>query len=122
MAGVDSEYFRDLPAFTSEVVAALKPDDELPLLMLEHIDIGKAVIFPVQYKHRELIYRSPGQKDAVALGLAKLQSSDHFEEVRILFSRPHETATLRGLALEGQVKLGPTSRSTRSRAKTRAPG
>jgi hypothetical protein len=29
-----------------------------------------------------------------------------YRDVRILFSRPHQTAALRGLTLEGQVKVG----------------
>lgn len=106
MTIVDSEYFRELPAFKLDMVAGLKVHDELSLLILEHIDIGKSVIFPVQYKHRELIYRSPVHKDAVALGVAKLEGSESFQDVRILFSQYHATATMRGLALEGQVKLG----------------
>ena len=122
MSSMDSQYFRELPPFTSDIAAVIESEAELLLLLLEHIDIGKSVIFPVQYKHRELIFRSPGKKDAVAFGVARLEHSGEFRDVRILFSRVHETATLKGLALEGQVKLGPTSRSTRSRAKTRAPG
>jgi len=112
MATPDSEYFHQLPPLTSEIVAELRAGQELPLLLLEYVPSGGGVIFPVQYIHRELIYRSPGQKDAVALGTARLLDNGEYRDARILFSRPHKTATLRGLVLEGQVKVsqpGPNS-------------
>lgn len=91
-----SEDFLDLP-----------PGQELPLLLIEYTPSGVGVIFPLQYIHRELAYRTPPRKkDAVAFGAAKLIGCGDHQEVRILFSRPHRTATLRGLTLEGQVKIG----------------
>jgi len=84
------------------------------LFLLEYVPSGGGVIFPVQYIHRELVYRTPGQKDAVALGIARTLDGEGFREARILFSRPHRTATLRGLTLEGQVKIaqpGPNNSS-----------
>jgi hypothetical protein len=106
MESADSVYFRDLPPLTADVVAKLRPGHELSLVLLEHIGEGKSALFSVRYIHRELFYRSPGKKDAVALGTARLEDSGDFKEARILFSRPNSTATLRGLALEGQVKEG----------------
>ena len=66
---------------------------------------GRA-LFPVEYVHRELTYLLPGQRNAVAYGQARLDETGQFEDARILFSRPHRTATLRGLVLEGHVKEG----------------
>ncbi|WP_143014536.1 hypothetical protein [Pseudoxanthomonas sp. CF125] len=106
MAIPDSEYFYQLPSLTSDAVIELGVGHELSLLLLEHVPTGGGVIFPVQYIHRELIYRTPGQKNAVAMGTARLTDGGEFRDVRILFSRPHQTATLRGLALEGRVKVG----------------
>ena len=106
MATSDSEYFHQLPPLTSDIVAELRTGQEIPLLLLEHVPSGGGAIFSVQYTHRELIYRSPGQKDAVAVGTAKLLDDGEYRDARILFSRPHQTATLRGLVLEGQVKVG----------------
>jgi hypothetical protein len=106
MATQDSEYFHQLSPLTSDYVAELSAGQELSLLLLEYVPSGGGVIFPVQYVHRELIYRSPGQKDAVALGTARLLNDGEYRDARILFSRPHKTATLRGLVLEGQVKVG----------------
>ena len=105
MATPDSEYFHGLPPLTSDIVAELGAGQELSLLLLEHVPSGGGVIFPVQYIHRELVYRTPGHKDAVALGTARLTDGGEFRDARILFSRPYQTATLRGLTLEGQVKV-----------------
>ena len=106
MASPDSEYFQQLPPLTSDTVAELGVGEGLSLLLLEHVPSGGGVILPVQYIHRELIYRTPGQKDAVALGTTRLTDGGEYRDVRILFSRPHKTAALRGLTLEGQVKAG----------------
>ena len=105
MATPDSEYFHQLSPLTSDTVAELGAGQELSLLLLEYVPSGGGVIFPVQYIHRELIYRSPGQKDAVALGTARLLDDGEYRDARILFSRQHKTATLCGLVLEGQVKV-----------------
>ena len=77
------------------------------LVLLERLPAGGSALFAVQYIHSEVIFRSPGERDAVALGQARLVDSDtEYREVRIIFSRPNKTATLRGLVLEGQVKAG----------------
>ena len=101
----DSEYHHALPPLTSDYFAELPAGSELELLLLEYVPSGGGVIFPVLYVHRALEYRSPGQKDAVAHGQARLEHDQHLEGARILFSRMNQTATLRGLVLEGQVKL-----------------
>ncbi|WCE04089.1 hypothetical protein [Pseudoxanthomonas sp. JBR18] len=107
MASPDSEYFYHLPSLTSDDFVELSADSSLPLLLLEYVPTGAGVIFPVEYIHRELIYRTPVQKDAVAFGKGRLaEGTDEYQDVRILFSRPNKTATFRGLVLEGQVKVG----------------
>src|SRR5690606_13496475 len=80
LATPDSEYFYELPPLTSEVVAELGAGQELALLLLEHVPSGGGVIFSVQYIHKELIYRTPGQKDAVALGIARLTDDREFRD------------------------------------------
>lgn len=95
--------FDRLPALLPESLTSCNPGQELSLLL--HTVIPDRII-PVRYRHRELTYRSPDQKDAVAYGEAKLGESAEYSEVRILFSRPNRTATLRGLAEEGHVKEG----------------
>lgn len=107
MATRDSEYFRDLPPFTVSQAERLAAGQVVNLLLLEYVPTGGGVIFPVSYVHKELTFRSPGRKDAVAFGTASLSDHDGSTQVRILFSQALETATLRGLPLEGQVKLGP---------------
>lgn len=106
MTTSDSEYFHRLPPLTADLVAELDAGGGLSLLLLEYVPAGGGVLFPVQYIHRELIYRTLGQKDAVALGIARLDGYNGYQEARILFSRPNQTATLRGLVLEGGVKIG----------------
>jgi len=95
--------FDRLPALLPESLASCNSGQELSLLLRTVIPER---IIPVRYRHRELTYRSPDQKDAVAYGEAKLAEAAEFSEVRILFSRPNRTATLRGLAEEGNVKEG----------------
>ena len=104
MTSSGSDRFHELAPLTPEYVAEIGTGQALALLLLEQAPSGDGVIFPVQYIHKELIYRTPGQKDAVALGIARFAERD-FQDVRILFSRPHKTATLRGLAIEGKVKV-----------------
>ena len=101
----DGEYHRELPPLISDYFAELPAGTELELLLLEYIPSGGGVIFPVRYVHEKLEYRSPGQKDAVAHGRARLEHDLQLGDARILFSRMNQTATLRGLVLEGQVKL-----------------
>jgi hypothetical protein len=102
----EKKHFDRLPALTSESFVTLHAGDKLSLLLLTYTDLGAPLIYSVEYTHRELTYRSPNQKDAVAYGDARLDQSSEFKEARILFSRPNGTATLRGLSLEGHVKEG----------------
>ena len=60
-------------------------------------------MFSVRYVHRELTYRTKGKKDAVAFGTAQIEEMPP-AEVRILFSRLHRTAAMRGATLEGNVR------------------
>jgi hypothetical protein len=104
MPSADSERFRDLPPLEAEAVSRLETGTKVALVMLHYLPEGAGVLFNVQYIHREMTYRSSGKRDAVALGTGKFEDSDEFRDVRILFSNPNSTATLRGLVLEGQVK------------------
>jgi hypothetical protein len=104
MASRDSETFRDLSPLLVKDVAQLPSQAVLNLGLLEVLSEVGAVLFRVTYTHRELVYRSPGQRDAVAFGSAALDDDGQVREVRILFSQVHDTATMRGLTLEGHVK------------------
>lgn len=105
MTVCDREMFDALPPLQAEDFVRLPAGSRVSLYLLEHIELGKSVVFAVEYVHRELIYRSPGQKDAVAFGEGRLvDGAASSTDVRILFSRFQRTATLRGLKLEGQVK------------------
>lgn len=106
--------FDRLPPLLPKSFESCESGQEFSLLL--HPVMSDRIV-PVKYRHRELTYRSPNQKDAVAYGEAKLHDvldelsgkSAEYSEVRILFSRPNETdatATLRGLADEGVVKEG----------------
>jgi len=95
--------FDSLPPLLPESLASCDSGQEFSLLL--HTVIPDRIM-PVKYRHRELTFRSPDQKDAVAYGEAKLGESAEYSEARILFSRPNKTATLRGLADEGHVKEG----------------
>lgn len=108
MMGVspDSERFREMPPLTSDEVVEWKAGESFSLVLLEHLPDGGSALFDVDYIHRELTYRTPGQKDAVAFGTARLlDGTKEYRDARMLFSRPNQSATLRGLVLEGNVKL-----------------
>ena len=107
MATRDSTHFQDLPPLLSESFVDMAPGTSVSLTLLEYAQGVGGLAFPVEYVHQELVYRTPGQKDAVAVGKARLVDRGDFMPARILFSRPNQTATLKGLALEGHVKFEP---------------
>jgi hypothetical protein len=98
MPGLEAVAFRDLAEGT--VIRLLTVEyvrsDEVP---------APAIIFDVEYVHTRFEYRTPGEKDAVAYGKARVHDSARFQDVRIFFSKPSGTASIRGLAVGGQVKL-----------------
>lgn len=74
--------------------------------MLHHTPTGDGLLFPAEFVRGELEYRTPGQKDAVLHGVARMADEDgDLRPARILFSQYHKTASLKGLALEGSVKF-----------------
>lgn len=100
------DHFRDSPPLLVEDFADMRPGTSVSLLLLELMPSGGGALFPVEFIRGELEYRTPGNKDAVLHGKARLSdSNDDFREARILFSQYHKTATLKGLALEGGVKF-----------------
>lgn len=104
MPAVETTKFEDLPPLLVAEFQRMVPGEARSLLLLEHFEAGGSATFPVRYVHRELAFRTPGQKDAVAFGTAMLEGEDQPREARILFSQYRQTATIRGLALEGPVK------------------
>lgn len=88
-----------------EDFATLRQGSARRLALMEYVSDGPPVPFDVEYIHTEMEYRSPGRKDAVAHGTARLLDDGEFRPVRILFSRYHQSATLKGLVLEGKIQL-----------------
>ncbi len=103
---LEVKHFDRLPALTSDQFALLSSGERLHLVLKTYTDQGFPIFYAVEYTHQELTYRTPGKKDAAAQGEGRLDTSDELRDVRILFSRPHATAALRGLALDGHVKEG----------------
>jgi hypothetical protein len=101
----DSETFSSLRPLLVRDVSRLPCGSELTLALLEYVPTGRGVIFRINYKHRELTFRTPGKKDAVALGEASLEQDSAPRVARILFSQLYEAATMKGLPIEGAVKL-----------------
>lgn len=99
---LEERHFDRLPALTSDVFVSLRPGDKMRLVLKDHM----RGLTAIEYVHQELTYRTPGQKDAVAYGKARFGSREDLEEVRILFSRPNLTATLRSGPIDGHVKEG----------------
>lgn len=106
MPSADSAYFDSLPPLQPDFFRTLAPGKEIRLFLLERFEAGGSAVFPVRYVHKELTYRTPGNKDAAAYGTARLEDDGTPHEVRILFSQYHRTASMKGLELEGPVKLG----------------
>src|SRR5262245_32576523 len=104
----DSERFDWLPPLLVPEVAKLASGSTLNLALLHFVETGAdkpvGAIYQVTYTHRELIFRSPGHKDAVAFGEAKMEGDADSKEVTILFSRLLQSASLVGLTLQGKVK------------------
>lgn len=100
-----NEQFREMAALTSDRAEEWRAGQSFSLILLEYLPDGGSALFNIDYIHRELVYRTAGQKDAVAFGLARVEGDKEYRDTRILFSRPNQTATLRGLVLKGQVKL-----------------
>ncbi len=106
---LEAKYFDRLPALTSDMFISVPSGKTLSLILKVYTEPqGFPLFYPVEYTHRELAYRSPGQKDAVAYGKARFDTdtSSEARDVRILFSGFHSTAALRGLSLVGNVKAG----------------
>jgi hypothetical protein len=101
----DSQRFNDLPPLLVDDVASMIEGKRTTLVLLEHLPSGGASLFPVEYIHGKMEYRSHGLKDAVAHGRARLVDGGEFADARILFSQYHKTASLKGLTLEGGVKF-----------------
>ena len=99
---LEEKHFERLPALASDEFVSLQPGEKLCLVLKDHMQ----GFCSVEYVHQELTYRTPGQKDAVAYGRARFGNTGDLQEVRILFSRPNRTATLRGGPLDGHVKEG----------------
>jgi len=99
---LEEKHFDKLPALTSDLFVSLKPGDKASLVLKDYTH----GIYSIDYVHQELVYRTPGQKDAVAHGKARFDKIGGLHEVRILFSRPNLTATLRGGPIDGHVKEG----------------
>lgn len=102
----DSERFHHLAPMKASDFANIQAGKMVSLLMLHHVPTGGGVLFQVEFIPGELMYRTAGQKDAVLHGTARLvDGGSDFEQARILFSQYHQTATLKGLTLEGGVKF-----------------
>lgn len=96
--------YNNLPEFLTRELENIDVGSEIQLLLLVD-DSGPATTHKVQYIHNELTYRSSGKRDPIAYGLARLNSSDEYLKVRILFYRPQAKAVLKGLPIEGWVKI-----------------
>ena len=109
MPSPDSDRFHGMRPFTVSQAMEIEQGEVLRLALLEYVDTGgddsPGVIFDVDYEHDRVEFRSPGQKDAVAFGRAKLEHDRDWRDCRILFSQYHKTASIRGLTFDAPVKV-----------------
>ncbi len=104
----DSIVFDDLPPLLVDDVRAWASGDVVPMQVLVRIHAGDdapGVIYLLQWRHENLMFMAPGEKNAVAHGAIKFEHDEDFRPARILFSQYHQTATLRGAHLEGSIKV-----------------
>jgi hypothetical protein len=97
--------FKRLPFLTRESLVEVDAGTKLSLVLLAYTDAGTPIVYPVEYKHHALDNKSPDLV-AVAHGDARLNDSDDFREVRILFPRSPGNAEIRGLTFVGPIKEG----------------
>lgn len=100
----DSQRFHDLSPLLINEIAEIPAGKPLSLLMLHHVPSGDGVLFPVDFIPADLEFRTPGKKDAVLHGSARLEGDGDYQPARILFSQYHQTASLVGLSVGGRVK------------------
>lgn len=101
---IDAKYFSNLENLIWKRFSDMQKNTTVHFLLREFTEAGEQIFFDVEYVHQQLIFRTEGQKDAVAIGKARLESQGEFKNVRILFSQYYETATLKGLSIEGNIK------------------
>lgn len=113
------ETFESLPALLSEDMARLPLDAIVTLGILEADGGPAAAVFPLTYTHREMCLAvGPGMQD-IAVGWAFLNDYGPVCEVTICFSQERAVATMRGLRIEGEVRLmGPNLAMFRGRRET----
>lgn len=106
----DSASFHEYPPLLVEDVRAWDPGYEREMVLLVYVDTGgdpAGSIFPVSWRHRELAFLAPGEKNAVAQGEVRFDPAEDYKPARILFSQYHKTAALRGTHLDGSIKSAP---------------
>lgn len=104
----DSKRFRELSPFLADSLAEVTAGASMTLAVLHYVDTGSdtpvGVIFEADYVHEALVYRTPGKRDAMATGRASTDGGRTYDDVRIYFSAYHQTAAIRGIAVDGNVK------------------
>lgn len=104
----DGVRFERLPDLTAETLAKLDSDTKLNLLLMTFTDTGTPLVYEVAYVHREVTYRTSGERDPIAYGRGRFEDEEKFEDVRILFADKESTGSMRGLSMEGEVKGNPS--------------
>lgn len=107
MSASEIEEFHRLPEMQAEEFTRWGSEKSLWLLTKTYTeDGGTPLLYKIEYKHRELLYRTPDSKHPVAFGQAREEHSERFQEVRIIFSPSRGTASMRGLGwLDGEIKM-----------------
>ncbi|HFF5999866.1 TPA: hypothetical protein ACGY71_001350 [Stenotrophomonas maltophilia] len=103
--------FDNLPPLLEDDVVTWPSGKVLAVVVHVPIHLGDGapgVLYKAEWKHDDFIAMAPGEEsDAVARGGIKFERDNDFQSARILFSRKHQTAALRGPSLVGEIKAAP---------------
>jgi hypothetical protein len=103
--------FDNLPPLLEDDVITWPSGKVLAVAVLVPTHLGDgapAVVYKAEWRHDEFIAMAPSEEnDAVARGGIKFERDNDFHCARILFSRKHQTAALRGPSLVGSIKAAP---------------
>lgn len=99
------ERFESLAPLRLDDVAELPAGAELCLGMLVKRLAEEPVMFRVKYLHRAVTLSTAEGQAGVAVGSASLVESDVLRDVSIEFYALDSTATMQGLAIEGDVRV-----------------
>jgi hypothetical protein len=98
----DKAFKRKLPLIPQSLIDMAPGDKALLWMRVHTYPQGAPIIYDLEYRHGEIEQIPSDPKHPIAHGEGRLEGSEDWRPIRILFSP--NGATCRGLSLEGEVK------------------